>query len=73
MKYMKIIELVLPNMWLVMYEVLATDNFVFAKSAIEADSAEEALEIFNKKIADDHYIKKTTIDNVRSFKYYRRK
>lgn len=61
---------IMPYMWSVIHKAVATDHIVFNTTVVEADSAKEALEFFNKYVADNKYTYKAEIKNVRPFKCY---
>ena len=51
----------------IIHQMVATDHMVFAATHVEAETAKKALSFFNKEIADDHWISKAKIENVKQF------
>jgi len=70
---MKIEKIQFDNKWIVYHEQFATDHFEIEQTIIEAETPEKALKIFNKNLADDHYIKQAKLEDVCKLNYYKEK
>ena len=57
-------------MWNIYHDVITTDTREIGNTIVEAKTRKEALDIFNKKIANGRRIYKTTIEWVFPLIYY---
>ena len=75
-KKRKIKEVIHKNLFSIIHEVLATDTIEYSSTAIEANSAEEALDLFintvHKKSKEYYkYLRDPKLKDVRPFKFYK--
>lgn len=71
MKKIKVKKSKVKDIWSIIHQAVATDRRLFTETHVEAETAEKALSFFNKKIADEHWIYKAKIENVRQFEVYK--
>ena len=58
------------GIWTIMHRSVATDTIVYSETHVKAVTAGKALSFFNKKIADNRWVYKAEIKDVKQLEVY---